>query len=350
MKVRIGLIGGGLIAEKHLVAAQKISNGELVAFCDVDPRKKSLAEQWGLPFFTDYKEMIKQAELAGVIDATPNRLHASIGISCAERGIHVLTEKPLAANLQDGKKLVKAVKENGIKLLVGHHRRHFPLVRRAREIVQSGTLGQLVGISILWALLKPDSYFSVGWRSQPGGGPVLINIIHDIDCLRFICGDIAEIHARTKQLVRPGKVEDTITLNFEMANGALGAGFISDTTPSPWSYELASGENPDYFWAGQDCYRFFGTRAALSFPNMELWTHPHGTDKGWWEPLLKTKESVPYAAPFTAQLEHFCRVVKGEEEPVINAEDGLLTLATTLAILESSKTGRSIKPTELIDE
>ena len=110
------------------------------------------------------------------------------------------------------------------------------------------------------------------------------------------------------------------------------------------NHVLASGENPDCFWTGQDCYRFCGTQTAL------LWMHPHGADKAWWEPLLKTNESVPYAAPFTAQLEHFCRVVKGEEEPVINAEEALFPLATTLAILESSKTGRAIKPIEIIAE
>ncbi len=350
-KARVGLIGGGLIAEKHLngAIAPEVCSGELVALCDADPKKKELADEFGLPFFTDFRDMIKQAELHGIINATPNQLHARIAMECAEMGIHVLNEKPVTSTLEEGKQLVKTVKECGIKLLVGHHRRHFPLVQRAREIVQSGELGNITGVSILWALMKPDYYFDVAWRRQKGAGPVLLNICHDIDNLRFICGDVTEISAKAKRMAnRSGEVEDTIALNFEMANGALGVGFISDTAPSPWSYELASGENPHYCFTGQDCYRFFGTNAAFSFPNMEVWQHPHGREKGWYEPLMKRTETVPYALPFAAQFEHFGKVILGLEDPIIDAEDALLTLATTLAVLESNDTGRTIRPAEMI--
>ncbi len=347
--VRIGLIGGGLISAKHIEGSKHITNGKLVALCDANPERKVLADQLNIPFFTDYQEMITEADLEGVIDATPNQFHARVGMDCVARGVHVLTEKPIASSLQDGKRLVEAVKQSGVNLLVGHHRRYFPLVRRAREIVRGGELGQLIGVSVLWALMKSDNYFEVAWRSQKGAGPVLLNIIHEIDNLRFICGDVAEIDARARRLVRTGEVEDTVAVNFEMTNGALGTALVSDTTPSPWSYELTSGENADYFKTDQDCYRFLGTKGSLSFPNMELWSHPHGNQKGWWEPLMKRSETVPYFAPFTAQLQHFCHVIRGEEEPVITAEDGLLTLATTLAVLESSETGRSVNPMELLE-
>ena len=347
--VRLGMIGGGLISAKHIEGSKNISNGNLVALCDVNPERKALAEELQVPFFTDYLEMISQAGLEGVIDGTPNQYHAEVGIACAERGIHVLTEKPIASTLEEGKQLVEAVNESGISLLVGHHRRYFPLIRRAREIVQSGELGQLVGISMLWALMKPDNYFEVAWRSQKGGGPILINIIHEMDNLRFICGDVAEINARARRLVRTGEVEDTVTINFELVSGALGTALVTDTTPSPWSYELVSGENSDYFKTDQDCYRFLGTKGSLSFPNMEVWAHPHGRQKGWWEPLMRRSESVPYSAPFTAQLEHFCNVIRGQEEPVITAADGLMTLATTLAVLKSAEIGRSVNPAELLD-
>jgi len=347
--VRLGLIGGGLISAKHIEGSKNISNGNLVALCDVNPDRKALAEELNIPFFTDYREMISQAGLEGVIDGTPNQFHAEVGMACAEHGIHVLTEKPIASTLEEGKQLVKAVKESGISLLVGHHRRYFPLIRRAREIVQSGQLGQLVGISMLWALMKPDNYFEIAWRSQKGGGPILINIIHEMDNLRFICGDVAEISARARRLVRTGEVEDTVTINFELVNGALGTALVTDTTPSPWSYELVSGENSDYFKTDQDCYRFLGTKGSLSFPNMEVWSHPHGREKGWWEPLMRRSESVPYSAPFTAQLEHFCNVIRGQEEPVITAADGLMTLATTLAVLKSTEIDRSVNPAELLE-
>lgn len=348
--VRLGMIGGGLISAKHIEGSKNISNGNLVALCDVNPERKALADQLNVPFFTDYREMVTQADIEGVIDGTPNQFHAEVGMACAERGIDVLTEKPIASSLKDGKQLVEAVEKSGINLLVGHHRRYFPLIRRTREIVQSGELGRLVGISFLWALMKPDHYFDVAWRSQAGGGPILINIIHEIDNLRFICGDISEISARARRIVRDGEVEDTVAINFEFFDGAIGAGLVTDTTPSPWSYELTSGENSDYFKTDQDCYRFLGTKGSLSFPNMEVWAHPHGREKGWWEPLMRRSESVPYFSPFTAQLEHFCNVIRGKEDPVINAADGLLTLATTLAVLESSERAQPVNPLELLED
>ena len=347
--VRIGLIGGGLISAKHIEASKRICNGELVAICDVNPERKALADELDIAFFTDYRELILQAEVEGIIDATPNKFHAEVGMACAEQGIHVLTEKPITSNLTEGKQLVAAVQKAEVNLLVGHHRRYFPLVQRAREIVRSGELGPLVGVSMLWALMKPDVYFNVKWRSQKGGGPILINIIHEIDNLRFICGDVSEINARTSTLHRTGEVEDTVAINFELVNGGLGTILVSDTAPSPWSYELTSGENSDYFKTDQDCYFFLGTEGSLSFPNMELWAHPHGREKGWWEPLMRRSEAVPFSSPFIAQLEHFCKVIRGEEEPVINAADGLLTLATTLAIEKSSELKSPVSPQELLE-
>jgi predicted dehydrogenase len=252
--------------------------------------------------------------------------------------------------LKEGKELVEIVQQSGIKLLVGHHRRHFPLVKRAKEIIQSGELGQLIGISVLWALLKGDDYFIPAWRSLPGGGPVICNMIHEIDNLRYICGEIVELTAKTKRLVRQGEVEDTISMTFEMACGALGAAVVSDATPSPWSYELTSGENPDFFKTDNNCYHYLGSKGSLSFPTMNLWSYAHGSAKGWWEPLMKRTESVPYFSPYSAQLEHFCKVIRGEEEPIINAKDALMTLATTLAILESSETGHPVRPGEMLEK
>jgi len=347
--VRLGMIGCGLVSAKHIEGSKNISNGNLVALCDINHERKVLADRLNIPFFTNFREMITQIEPEGVIDGTPNQVHAEVGMFCAEKGVHVLTEKPIASTLKDGKQLVEAVAESGINLLVGQHRRYFPPIQRARQIVQRGDLGRLVGVSMLWALLKPDNYFDVKWRSQEGGGPILINIIHEVDNLRFICGDVAEISARADNLVRTGEVEDTVAITFKLVNGAVGTALVSDTTPSPWSYELTSGENSDYFKTDQNCYCFLGSKGSLSFPTMDLWSHPHGREKGWWEPLVRRSEEVPRFSPFTAQLEHFCNVIRRQEEPIINAADGLLTLATTLAIKQSSETGRSVNPTELLD-
>ena len=106
-----------------------------------------------------------------------------------KHGVHMLVEKPITDTVAEANALIEAAEAHGVQLLVGHHRRHNRLVQQARDIVQSGRIGDLVGVTAMFSLLKPEDYFQVKWRSQPGGGPILINLIHDIDNLRFICGE-----------------------------------------------------------------------------------------------------------------------------------------------------------------
>ncbi|MCA1371958.1 gfo/Idh/MocA family oxidoreductase, partial [Bradyrhizobium sp. BRP14] len=127
-------------------------------------------------------------------------------------------------------------------------------IKSAREAVTNGKLGQLTAVVGLWLLRKPDDYFEVAWRREAGGGPLLINLIHDIDNLRFICGEIVEVQALTSNKVRGFAVEDTAALLLRFANGALGTVTVSDATPAPWSWELSSGENPAYPRQDQPCY------------------------------------------------------------------------------------------------
>ena len=139
-----------------------------------------------------------------------------------KRGIPVLVEKPIADTLDAALALADASEAAGVPVLVGHHRRHNPIVRKAREIVQSGALGRLTAVSATWLVCKPDDYFDVAWRREPGGGPILINLIHDIDNLRFIAGDIAAVQGMTSSARRGFPVEDTAALLLRFRDGALG--------------------------------------------------------------------------------------------------------------------------------
>ena len=93
--------------------------------------------------------------------------------------------------------------------MVGYYRRFNPLVQRARQVVQSGEIGSLVAVNLLWTLQKPENYYDVVWRTESGGGPILINLIHDIDILRYVCGEIQQVYALTSSVTRDFDVEDT---------------------------------------------------------------------------------------------------------------------------------------------
>ncbi len=345
--LKLAVIGAGLIGQKHLELVAANTDCKLVAVCDAQPNVATLASQYGAQFYQDYTTMLAQEPLDGVIIATPTQLHAEVGIACAKQRLPMLVEKPIAQTLTAAQALLTAAETHGVPLLVGHHRRYNPRIQLARQVVQSDELGKLVGLSVLFTLRKPDDYYKVVWRTQPGGGPILTNLIHDIDSLRFICGEIETLFAMSSNATRGFAVEDTASITLRFVNGALGSILVSDTATAPWSYELTSRENPAYPPTGQDCYYFTGTRGALAFPSMTLWRYPQAQAAGWYQPLAHQHLAVEAIDPLTAQLAHFCRVIRGEEAPLVSGREGVKTLAATQAVLESARRQRPVRPEEM---
>ena len=186
--ITIGVIGAGLIGRKHLHKLAERDDYELAGIADVNVAQVS-AEHPKARVFADYRQLLDEARPEAVIIASPNQLHAETGIECARRGIHILIEKPVTDRLETAAALIAEVRKGGVKSLVGHHRRHHVPVRTLKALLREGRIGDIVGVSAIWATHKPADYFKVApWRSQAGGGPILINLIHEIDFLRFTVG------------------------------------------------------------------------------------------------------------------------------------------------------------------
>ena len=337
--VRLAVAGLGWIGRKHAQLIVDHDGCLLVGLCDADDHHAAVAREFGVPFHANIEQLLEDEAVEGVVIATPNRVHGMMAEACARHSVHALIEKPIAETLDEARRVVHVCDQGGIRVLVGHHRRHSPFIREARSIVDSGTLGQLVGVSMLWALAKPDDYFDQDWRCQrPGGGPTLINLIHELDSLRFLCGEIRQVYAVASSAVRKLEVEDSLSITLSFENGTLGSILASDATPSPWSYEATTGENPHYFRADENSYHFLGTAGSLSFPRMEVWRYPDEL-AGWQHPLENLRHHVEEADPLQNQLEHFCRVVRHQEEPLVDARDGLRSLAAAVAVLDSAERG-----------
>ena len=334
--VRLAVVGLGWIGRKHAELINGHNTCRLVGLCDVDASHVPVAEQFNVPFYQEIEELLEREKPEGAIIATPSESHSAMAEICARRSVHVLVEKPIADTLNEANRVVQMAKNGGIQVLVGHHRRHSPLIQEARSIVKSGALGKLIGVSMLWALLKPADYFDVDWRCRrPGGGPTIINLIHELDSLRFLCGEIGRVYAQASSAARKLDVEDSLSITLSFDSGALGSILASDMTPSPWSYEATTHENPHYFHAKENCYYFLGTLGSLAFPRMELWRFADDARSSWQHPLEKSQHLVAHADPLRSQLEHFCRVVRNEENPLVDARDGTRSLAVALAVLES---------------
>jgi len=339
--VRIAIIGAGLIGRTHINVIRQEWRCEVAAIADPMPAAATLASEQGVPYFADYTAMLDSVKPDGAIIATPNALHAPAALACAERGVHMLVEKPIADTIEAAQSIVGAADRAGVALLVGHHRRFNPFIQKTRDIIQGGRIGRLVAVNSIYLLQKPDPYFDVTWRREAGGGPVLINLIHDIDDLRFICGEISTLQAISSNSVRGFAVEDTAAIIVGFANGALGTLTVSDTAATPWNWEMNVGENPFFPRQTENCYYFGGTEGGLSVPKMELWHYPG--EKGWGAPFSRETIEVTPADPYVQQIRHFCRVILGEEKPFITGADGARTLAATLAVNKAAKTGTSVQ-------
>ena len=233
-KLHIAVVGAGLIGKTHIDRALASSSVELVAIADPSPAAAELARSAGVACFADYRSLLKETRPQGVVVATPNSTHAQITVDCLEQGAAVLVEKPIADTLEDGQRICEASRAAGLPVLVGHQRRHNPIMRKAKAIVASGALGRPVTATVMCTWLKPRDYFDVAWRRQAGGGPILINLIHDIDLMRHLYGEIESVQAFASNGVGGFEVEDTAVVALRFRNGALGTVTVSDTTAAPW--------------------------------------------------------------------------------------------------------------------
>ena len=346
-KVRIAVAGAGMIGLRHIDEIGNSQGAELA--CIIDPSRQvvEVAQRAGVSLYESLAACFAQETPDGVILATPNSMHAGQGLECIAAGVPVLVEKPIAHTLAEGERLVHAAESTGAKLLVGHHRAHSSILRTAVEIVNSGILGQIVAVIGSAAFYKPDSdgYFDgpFAWRRQPGGGPILINMIHEIGNLRAMAGEIVEVQALVSNAIRKFPVEDTVAITLRFANGALGTFLLSDTAASPKSWEQTSGENKAYAaYPEEDAYVIMGTGGSLAIPAMRLKLYRRKEDRSWFKPFESERVEAVHNDPLAAQIEHFVAVIRGEAKPLVSGRDGLQNLRVASAIMEAAKTGRTV--------
>src|SRR5262249_13523931 len=149
-----------------------------------------------------------------VILVTPMQVHFEHALKCIEAGLPTLVEKPIAATVPEAERLVAIAAKRKAKLLIGHHRAHSPIMTKARQVIQQGALGNLVAVMGSAAFFKPDQYFrEAHWRREIGAGPILLNMIQEVQNLRMLCGEIVAVQALSSYATRKFPVEDTVAIN-----------------------------------------------------------------------------------------------------------------------------------------
>ncbi len=261
MSVRMGFIGTGGIAQRHLNSMRNNPDVELVAYCDIElPKAQQAAEEYGGRAYDDFAAMLDKEDLAAVVICTPPFAHGDIELAACERGLHMLIEKPVALDVAVARPILEAIEAAGIVSLVAYKYRWDDHVHKAREMLRDQTSGLVCGNfgtrrpGVAWWRVKAES-----------GGQTIEQTTHIFDMARFMVGEVTRVQAfgtlQVKNTVHPDfDIWDATTANLEFANGAVGT--ISSTCLSQnWSqsslrvigHELTVGIMGDTLsWAGED--------------------------------------------------------------------------------------------------
>lgn len=322
------MAGAGLIGARHVALCRDHPGVTLAGVIDPDPDRR---DAFGVPGFAGMDQVDIEAD--GIILATPTHLHADHAEQAAARGWPMLIEKPVGDTPEQARRIIAAT-EGRVPTLIGHHRRHHPRLRQLAGMLKAGEIGAPVTVSLIWAMKKPDPYFDVSWRQGRAGSPLLINLVHDVDLLRHLFGEITHVsgHGRVGQ----GRVQSgAIALGFDC--GLSASLTFADTTPSPWGFEAGTGENPNIGATHQDMMWITGTSGAISFPSLTLW----GGAADWSSPVTASQPTLATGSALVAQLDHFCDVIAGRAAPMIDARDGAATLEAVLRI-ETALSGAQV--------
>ncbi len=246
-QIRLGIIGIGNMGSAHARGVYKglVEGLKLAAVCDLRPERLSWARQEcpGVRCFEDYHELVASGAVDAVVIAVPHPLHSLIACEALSRHLHVLSEKPLDIRLSAARKAVEAGKSSGKVFAIMLNQRTSPIFRRARDLVASGSLGELKrSVWIITNWYRTQHYYDSGdWRASwkgEGGGVLLNQAPHNLDLWQWICGMPAEVTARC-DLARYHRieVEDDAVLLTSYANGATGC-FITSTGEYPGTNRL----------------------------------------------------------------------------------------------------------------
>ena len=335
---RLALVGCGRISERHLEAIAALPALQLVAVCDeIMARAEAAGAKAKVPAFDSYLAMLDRIEADVVVLCTPSGLHPRHGIMAAERGLHVICEKPMATRLEEADALVAACDSAGVFLFVVKQNRLNPAVKLLKQAIDDGRFGRiyLANTTVRWQ--RPQSYYDMApWRGtwEFDGGAFMNQASHYVDMIQWLIGPVASVSAKTATLARRIESEDTGVAILSFRNGALGTIEVT-MLAFPKNLEgsiTVLGENGSVKIGGTALNRIERWEFAKTAPaDAEAETLKSAAD-----PL-----SV-YGSGHTPYYENVLKVLNGEARPGTDGREGRKSLELILGIYESARTGKDV--------
>ncbi|MEA2547551.1 MAG: UDP-N-acetylglucosamine 3-dehydrogenase [Chloroflexota bacterium] len=327
-ELRVGLAGLGSMGRNHLRILAGRPDIRLVAVADpIEPTLAGATGQTGAQGFAEPLAMIAEAELDAVVIAAPTTAHVPLALAAIERGIAVLVEKPLAATVDEGMRIVDAARASGVPVQVGHVERFNPAVLELGRLIDEGWLSSIYSIASRRAGPFPARIRDVG---------VTVDLAtHDADILSWIAGERpSRVYAETAQRIHATN-EDLLFGLLQFPSGATGMLDVNWLTPAKRRQLVVVGE--------EGMFELDYLTQRLTFTRATDTTNPRLI--GGYAPTFEGEVielPVASAEPLASELDAFIGIVRAGGRPVVDAEDGLWAVAIATSLLEAAADGRSI--------
>lgn len=245
-KVKLGIIGTGLAAKNlHLPALQKLKNRfEIVAVCNHTEKKaKDFSKMIGdVPYYLDYKELLKRNDVEAVDILTPINLNYKIARDSIKAGKHVILEKPLAGNMREAKRLLELDKKATTVNMVAENFRYRNVFLKAKRYTDEGKIGKpfAVNWNLYYHVTSDRDYGATKWRQkhQYPGGFMLDAGVHNIAAIRMILGDFKFGNTLIKSINKKIGEIDTMAFQFQLKNGIIGLYNLYFSVNGHWEDKL----------------------------------------------------------------------------------------------------------------
>ena len=336
--IYVGILGGGNISETHARAAFETDGVDVAAIYGQNQEKAArLSERFGGRVCGSLQEFLEHKPLDVVMIGSPSGLHAEQGIAAAQRGLHVLVEKPLDITTERADALISECERAGVKLGVFFQDRVAPDIRRLKDLIAAGTLGKPILISGRVKWYRPPEYYSGSrWRGTAaldGGGALMNQGVHTVDLLLWLMGDVARVSGRSITALHDIEVEDTVVATLEFASGAIGTleAATSVYPGYPRRLELTGSEGTvilehDRIIAADLRTTHVDLVTPTTEPSNASATSPVVSDVRGHKELLKD----------------FLRAMETNGRPVCDGVEGRRSVALVEAIYESARTGNPV--------
>ncbi|HQU36892.1 MAG: scyllo-inositol 2-dehydrogenase (NAD(+)) [Anaerolineales bacterium] len=324
--MKVAVIGVGTMGRHHARVYSELPEADLVAISDSDSiRADSTAEKFGIRAYTDHREMLDKEKPDAVSVVVPTALHEKVGMDALDAGVNVLIEKPIAATVEEGARLIDKARAMNKQLMVGHVVRFDPALQALKQKLDAGELGRIYQIFCRRAGPFPARIQDVG---------VVIDLApHDVDIMRFLAGtNPTRVYSEIEQRIHTDH-EDLLWATLRFPDGIIGGLEINWLTPTKIREVCVLGER-GMFRADaltQDLYFY-----ENSLVNTVQWATLQ-TIKGVSEGSM-TRYAIPRFEPLKAELQSFLKALQDGNPVPITGEDGLAALKISLALVESGHT------------